>query len=166
MRTRETIEASQSETKNPEQNSGKTPTDGKARRLQNLVAPWTSETAPRNGGRPKKDVAAEIAKQVFENNQELLYKAYSRALAKGQAFAFQVLADRAYGKLKETVEHVDGEVVDGDLAERVAQLERELYPAVFPTVAREADEAAGAAKPQGGTEKANGKAQDSELLPR
>lgn len=164
MRTRETIEA---------QASGKTPTRNAAEKpsqnpnsLKNLIAPWTSETAPRNGGRPKKDMAADISKAIFENNPELIYKAYSRALAKGQAFAFQVLADRAYGKMKETIEHVDAEVSDSGLEERVAQLERELYPAVFPTVAREADEAARAASPESGTEKANGEAKDSKLLPR
>jgi hypothetical protein len=98
MRTRETIEAQGSV-----QTAKKSP-EARAKQLKNLVAPWQPGQSGNPSGRPKKDWSQIIAQQVFENNPELLYKAYSAALAKGQAFAFQVLSDRAYGKLKEKLE--------------------------------------------------------------
>jgi hypothetical protein len=56
------------------------------------------------GGRPKVDMAQLIARAVFENNPELIYNAYTKALKKGSGFTFQVLSDRGYGKLKEQLE--------------------------------------------------------------
>ncbi len=56
------------------------------------------------GGKPK-DSAKEIARQAFENNEDAIYNAMTGALLKGNAYAFTQLADRAYGKLKEKVEH-------------------------------------------------------------
>jgi len=92
---------------NAERKSAETPTK-KPRRmnpksLANLVAPWTSENHP-VGGRPKKDVASEIAAQAFENNKEAIYKAAVNALLKGNPYAFDVYANRAFGKLKEKIE--------------------------------------------------------------
>lgn len=166
MKTRETIEAVTSG-ENPTDASGKTPKVQNPRSLANLVAPWTSETAPRNGGRPKKDFSQDIARKAFENNQEEIYKSYVELLLKGSAFGFQVLAERAYGKLKETRDTGAefNEVLDSDLAERVEQLERDLYPAIYPVLTREASEAAGTGSAKGGTQKANGKAKDSDVLP-
>lgn len=54
-------------------------------------------------GRPK-DTARKIARQVFENNEDAVYRALGKALLKGNAYAFSVLAERGYGKMKETVE--------------------------------------------------------------
>src|ERR1051326_5229128 len=71
--------------------------------LANLVAPWTAETHPR-GGRPK-DTAADIARKIIEQNQEQIYLAYAKALLAGSPYAFDVLASRAYGKLKQTTIH-------------------------------------------------------------
>ena len=166
MRTAESIEATRGD------DSAKKPTknavSGKARRLANLVAPWTSETAPRNGGRPKKDMAQIIARQIFENNPELLYKAYAKALAKGQAFAFQVLSDRAYGKLvqKQEVTGKDGgpleitESNDADIAKRISDLERDLG------LARAIDEAGRTGSAQAGTGSAGLETEDPAVLPR
>ena len=167
MRTKESIEASQSE-KTPNKNSdikpkikevwplGKNP-----RSLANLCAPWTPESAPRNGGRPKKDMSQEIAKQVFENNPELIYKAFSAQLAKGGAFAFQVLSDRAYGKLKETRE-IGNEY--NDIPDDQVQAEIDKLMARIG-LARAADDAAEAGVSTARAAKANGKAQDSVVLP-
>jgi hypothetical protein len=66
MKTAEQIEAKNSE--KPERDSGKTPRGTHPHSLANLVAQWTSETAPRNGGRPKRDEAQEIARKIFEEN--------------------------------------------------------------------------------------------------
>src|ERR1019366_7383409 len=74
----------------------------------------------------------ESARQVFENNPEMLYKAYTKALAKGQAFAFQVLSDRAFGKLVEKRINADGgqqdfhDTDERSLSDRIAAIERDL----------------------------------------
>ncbi len=56
------------------------------------------------GGGPKKDIAAEIAQRVFEENTDAIYRAMLKALLKGDPKVFEVLADRAYGKLTQKVE--------------------------------------------------------------
>ena len=73
--------------KNTDQNSGRT-----AGRSRNP------------GGRPKKDIASEIAQRVFEENADAIYRAMLKALLKGDPEVFAVLADRAYGKLTQKVE--------------------------------------------------------------
>ena len=55
-------------------------------------------------GRPKKDIAAEIAQRVFEENADAIYRAMLKALLKGDPEVFVVLADRAFGKLTLKVE--------------------------------------------------------------
>jgi hypothetical protein len=52
----------------------------------------------------KKDIAKQIARAVFENNREQLYQAFADAALKGNAYCFQQLADRAFGKVRERVE--------------------------------------------------------------
>ena len=77
----------------------------------------------------KKDIAKQIARAVFENNQEELYKAFASAALKGNAYAFSQLADRAYGKLKERVEYdvtEYREVSEKAIIERIAELENQL----------------------------------------
>ena len=54
------------------------------------VAPWRWK--PGQCGNPtgkRNDLAAEIARACFENNSEALYKAFSKALLKGNAYAFK-----------------------------------------------------------------------------
>ncbi len=90
---------------------------------------WKPGQSGNPSGRPRHDLAAEIAKAIFENNPELIYKAYAKAVAKGSAYAYQVLAERAYGKLKESIQHEISpyrDVSDEDLLGRVRELEREL----------------------------------------
>jgi hypothetical protein len=52
-------------------------------------------------------VASEIAQATFLDNPELIYEAFLKVLRKGSPYGFQVLADRAFGRLKEThaIEH-------------------------------------------------------------
>lgn len=81
------------------------------------------------GGKPKIDVAGQIARAIFENDGPAIYAAYSRMLRKGSAYCFQVLAERGYGKLRESIQHEISpyrDVSDQELHERIAQLEREL----------------------------------------
>jgi Family of unknown function (DUF5681) len=90
---------------------------------------WKPGQSGNPSGRPRHDLAAEIAKAIFENNPELIYKAYAKAVAKGNAYAYQVLAERAYGKLRECIQHEISpyrEVSDEDLRKRIDELEREL----------------------------------------
>jgi len=74
-------------------------------------------------------LAAEIARAIFENNPQMIYAAYTKMLRKGNAYAFQVLSDRAFGKLKESIQHEVrpyAEKTDEEIRERIKQLEHEL----------------------------------------
>ena len=74
-------------------------------------------------------MAAEVARAIFENNPDMVYKAFAKAIAKGNAYAFQVLADRGYGKLKESIQHEISpyhDMSEDQLRERISQLEQEL----------------------------------------
>lgn len=72
--------------------------------LANLVAPWTSETKPKSPGRPR-DRAAELSRKIIEQNEEQIYKGLAAKAMAGDAYAFSVLADRGYGKLKQGIIH-------------------------------------------------------------
>jgi hypothetical protein len=81
------------------------------------------------GGRPKVDLSAEIARALFEQDAAAIFTAFRKVLRKGSPYAFQVLSDRAFGKLKERVE-LDSSafagVSDEDLIKRVRELEQKL----------------------------------------
>ena len=79
-------------------------TEGRQRRLANLRPPWPKGMSANPGGRPKRDAAAEIAQAVFEKNPQAIYAAMLKVLKRGDPRAFAVLADRAFGKLREQVE--------------------------------------------------------------
>lgn len=90
---------------------------------------WKPGQSGNPSGRPKNDIAREIAKAVFENNKEKLYKAFAKAALKGNAYAFSQLADRAYGKLKERVEFDVNEyrdVSESAILDRILELETQL----------------------------------------
>jgi len=98
---------------------------------------WHLGKSANPGGVPKHgDVARDLARAIFENNPELVYKAFVKALAKGSAYAFQVLADRGYGKLKETIQAELSpyhEYTDEELQKRLRELEEKLgYVKVLP----------------------------------
>ncbi len=66
---------------------------------------------------------------MFEQNAEGLFKAYTKALLKGNAYAFKELSDRAYGKMTERIEYTGVEfrdVTEEDLLKRITELERDL----------------------------------------
>jgi hypothetical protein len=85
---------------------------------------WKPGQSGNPAGRPKNDIASEIARAIFSQNSELIYQAFGRALQGGNAYAFQVLADRGFGKLKESreVTHRYEDVSDDDLERRVNEL--------------------------------------------
>jgi len=97
---------------------------------------WQKGKSANPGGVPKHDIAKEIAQAIFLNNPEMIYKAYSKMLRKGNAYAFQVLSDRAFGKLKETIQAEIlpyREYTDEQLQKRLHDLEQQLgYVKVLP----------------------------------
>lgn len=72
-------------------------------RTENLK-PWKPGQSGNPGGRPKRDVASEIARAVFEGNEEAIYRAMLKALKKGNPKVFVALAERGFGKLTQRVE--------------------------------------------------------------
>ena len=99
---------------------------------QNL-RPWKKGQSGNPGGRPKRDLAAEIARAVFEKDPVALGEAMLAGLKKGNsgmARMFQVLSDRGYGKLTEHLQ-VDAQVSAG-VAERLASARRRVKPANGP----------------------------------
>jgi HEAT repeat protein len=96
--------------------------------LRAHIKPWLPGVSGNPGGRPKYDVAAQIARAVLEQNSPEAYKALSKSLLKGNAYVFKELAERGFGKLREQheIHHIYQEVKDEDLLARVTQLERDL----------------------------------------
>jgi len=90
--------------------------------LKNLK-PYVPGQSGNPGGKPKFDHAQAIARAIFENDSEAIYAAFAKALRSGQAYAFDVLANRAFGKMKETVVHEGLEV----LAERINKLRKQKH---------------------------------------
>jgi hypothetical protein len=113
------------------------------------------------GGKNQHDIAQLIAQAVFENNQAEAYAAFSKAIRTGNAYVFKELAERAYGKLKESKEvtHIHQDVADADLDKRIADLERDLG------LARAIDEAGVSGIAQAGAGTPELTQQDSKLLP-
>ena len=128
--------------------------------LKNLVAPWKPGQPGNPRGKNGRDEARELARAIFENNKEAAYKALAKALLKGNAYVFKELAERAYGKLKETKEitHKYEEIADGDLQSRIDAILGDLGLAAEVNAAGRAE----------GTEsragKTNGAAKDTAVL--
>lgn len=66
--------------------------------------PWPKGVSANPGGR-RKDIASEIARIIFEQNYKTIYEGLASKLIEGNAYTFKELAERAFGKLKEHVEH-------------------------------------------------------------
>jgi hypothetical protein len=126
--------------------------DERRRRSSANLRPWpkgvTGNPSGKNGWSERNDLAAEIARAVFEQDGEAIFEAFRKILRKGSPYAFQVLSDRAYGRLKEThrVEHsrFDG-VSDEDLEKQIKELEEKLakdlgYVKVEPQLLPPADD--------------------------
>lgn len=120
---------------------------------------WQPGQSGNPAGRPK-DVAREIARKVFINNDEAIYRGMAEKAAKGDAYAFKELAERAFGKLRESVaiSHQD-DTSDADLGARIAALERDLG------LARAIDEAGRAGIAKAGTDAASEPKKTDDVLP-
>lgn len=84
------------------------------------LSPWPKGTSGNPGGIPGTDVAAMIARRAFEEDPDGVLDGFKEQLAKGNAYAFSVLADRGYGKMKEKIEHSGLE----GLADRLAAIRK------------------------------------------
>jgi hypothetical protein len=71
------------------------------------LRPWSKGTSGNPGGLPGTDLAAVYARRLFERHPEGISDDLARDLKGFNAYAFSVLADRGYGKVKEhqRVEH-------------------------------------------------------------
>ena len=122
MRTAETIEQQHEQGRSSIQN--KRNGRGRDRRqrkvhknsLANLrPKPWPKGKSGNPGGRPH-DVAAEIARNVIEENKAAIYNGLAERAIEGNAYTFKELAERGYGKLKEHVEHSGDDLLLAALA--------------------------------------------------
>jgi hypothetical protein len=102
MRTANAIEGQKSE-QEPNSQPKKYKRGEHPNSLKNLVAPWKPGDVPNPTGK-NGDLASEIAQAIFSNNGEEIYKAMTKALLKGNAYAFTQIAERGFGKLKESVQ--------------------------------------------------------------
>jgi hypothetical protein len=89
--------------------SGKKPGIGRgkhpnSRKGKANLKPFPKGVSGNPGGLPGTDVAALLARRVIEQSQAKAFKGFADQLAKGNAYAFSVLADRAYGKVKDRME--------------------------------------------------------------
>ena len=108
MRTAETIE----QAKAADVSGNNDRAEKRKRSLANLK-PWKPGQSGNPSGRPKHDVAREIARAIFENNPEIAYQGLGQALSEGSAYVFKELADRAYGKMTDKLDvSVNAEVVE------------------------------------------------------
>lgn len=118
MKTANTIEAQATQKKTGSAKAQKSRAEIRQERIDR-VAPWrwSKGFCPNPGGRPKKDRAQEIAREIFEQNPEAVYKAMAKALLQGNAYAFSQLADRGYGKIpqKQEITGPDGGAIETSL---------------------------------------------------
>jgi hypothetical protein len=68
------------------------------------LTPYPKGVSGNPGGLPGYDVAAAIARRVFELNEAAIYEGMAEEVISGKPYAFDVIANRAYGKTKERVE--------------------------------------------------------------
>ena len=85
---------------------------------------WAKGFCPNPSGRPKNDLAKEIAQAVFAQDPEAIRAAMEKALLKGNAYVFKELADRGYGKVSDKLEMSGNLTVT--LAERLESARRAL----------------------------------------
>jgi len=95
-------------------------------RVENLK-PWrpdqTGNPAGKNGWSERNDLAAEIARAIFEQDGEAIFESFRKLLRSGSPYGLQVLADRAFGELKETVRHERSPLADVPTEELNKQIE-------------------------------------------
>lgn len=76
--------------------------------------------AKAHGGRPKRDLSAELARAIFVLHSEEIYRPMLKALLNSNAKVFAVLADRAFGKVSPNL--VDSQGPDRNELKLVGQV--------------------------------------------
>lgn len=79
-----------------------------AGRKENLK-PWKPGQSGNPGGRPKRNMAAEIAQAIFERDAEAIERVFAAQLRKGNYRVFTALADRAYGRPRQSLDLLAGD---------------------------------------------------------
>jgi hypothetical protein len=82
---------------------GKHPNSRKGK--ANLKPPWSKGVSGNPSGLPGTDLAAVAARRFFEAHPEGISAQMSKDMKGFNAYGFSVLADRAYGKVKDRIEH-------------------------------------------------------------
>jgi hypothetical protein len=120
------------------------------------LKPYPKGVSGNPGGKPQYDVAAELARAVIQEYKLEAFAGLGKQLSKGNAYTFKELAERGYGKLKETKEvtHLFPEETDDDLNREIERLERKLG------LAREIDDASRVGVEAARAGQANGHAKD------
>lgn len=161
-RTADSIEESKS-LKDGSEHSPKQPKRNPAAHLVDWQ--WKKGVSGNPGGRVKNDFAAEFARKVLEaqgDESKLTEYAngFSSQLSKGNAYTFKELAERGYGKLKETKEvtHVYQEAADADLQQRIDSILADLG------IAAQIDASGRTEGTQAGAGKTKGHAKDTPVL--
>jgi hypothetical protein len=72
-----------------------------SRKGNSNLKPFPKGLSVNPGGLPGTAVSARIARRIFEENEAAIYEGMGKALLEGRACDFSVLADRAYGKIKD-----------------------------------------------------------------
>jgi len=114
-------------------------------RTQNLK-PFPKGVSGNPGGRPKTDLAAEIARLAFEGMNPQEAARAIRATAKHNPKMYQVLADRAYGKLKIPIENTSP--LDGLTYEQLQDQLRELLKGNIAELFKDVDPCPCCGKPR------------------
>jgi hypothetical protein len=122
------------------------------------VAAWPKGVSGNPGGLPGFDVAAHLARTVIEENREAIYEGLSKAAMTGNAYVFKELAERGYGKMKESLEITRNTVKDADIDKRITELLRDLG------LARAIDETGRVEVAHAGAGPTNGKAKVTDVL--
>jgi hypothetical protein len=83
------------------------------------LKPFPKGVSGNPGGLPGTDLAAIAARRIFEQNADSIIEGMATQLKKGNAYAFSVLANRAYGKVKDRVEHTGADGVPLEVTVRL-----------------------------------------------
>ena len=133
MRTADAIEGRKSDKSSPatRQRAGGDSKRGNAARIARWR--WKQGQSGNPSGKRRNDLSREIARAVFENNPDAIYRAMTRAILQGSAYAFKEVADRGYGKVQNSIEVTgqDGGLADlsnEELDRRINQLLAKLRP--------------------------------------
>ncbi len=114
------------------ENKGKWPPGKHPNSLAALRPQKAGEPSHNPSGRPKKDLAAGIAEWLFEHQPEAIKLGMLKTLKKGNPKAFQVLAERAFGRMPHIMD-IKGELtIAVEVKNRLNAMRRREGPPIEP----------------------------------